>query len=123
MTMKKYIPVLVVALFVLFSLPKADQGFVDLPGSQEVAITGIFIAAAALAFDWLIGRFPWLEFFKQYQEAWAGALSLLFIQALENWLPTGSDMLSINAVNLLIAAALYLLGRTALARRGTQGFV
>jgi hypothetical protein len=123
MTMKKYIPVLIVALFVLFSLPKVDQGFVDLPGSQEVAITGIFVAAAALVFDWLIGRFPWLEFFKQYRETWAAALSLLFIHALENWLPTGSDMISIEAVSLLIAVALYLLGRTALVRRGTQGFV
>src|SRR5262245_42871174 len=104
MPMKKLIPALVVIVFIVFALPKRAQGFVDLPGSQEIAITGIFVSLAALLFDWLIGRLPWLEFFRQYREAWASALSLLFIQALENWLPTGSDALSIQAVSLLIAA-------------------
>ena len=121
--MKKFFPFLVVALFVLFNLPSSEQGFVDLPQAQEIGITSVFLLAVALLLDFAIGRFPWLDFFKQYQEAWAGALSLLFIHALENWLPTGSDFLSIQAVSLLIAAALYLLSRTVLARRGTQGFV
>ena len=117
--MKKLIPVMIVILAIAFNLQRSAAGFVDLPASQEIAITGIFIALAGLAFDFAIGKFPWLEFFRQYQIAWASALALLSITGLENWLPDGSDFLSIQAVALLIAAALYLLGRTALQQQGS----
>ena len=120
--MRKFIPAVIVLAAILFALPKGAQGFVDLPASQEIAITGIFISVLALVFDFAIGKFPWLEFFRQYQIAWATSLSLLFVTALENWLPTGSDYLSIQAVGLLIAAVLYLLGRSALRARGLAEF-
>jgi len=119
--MKKTLP-LVLIVFVLVAFSSAVQGFVDLPDSQEMAINGIFVAIGALAFDFLIGRFAWLEFFKQYREAWSLSLSALSIRWLENSLPTGSDELSVSAVALLIAVALYLLSRTALQRKGVKTF-
>jgi hypothetical protein len=120
--MKKIIPFVVVALAIAVNLQRAAAGFVDLPAEQEGQITGIFIAVLGLALDFAIGRFPWLEFFRQYQIAWATSLALLFTVGLENWLPTGSEYLSIQAVGLLIAAALYLLGRTVFRNRGVQEF-
>jgi len=114
---KKILPVLIVAVAVFLALPKS-QGFVDLPESQEIAIAAIVSAVVALVFDFAITRVPWLEYFRQYREAWSASLALLLIHGLENLLPTGSDVLSVNAVGLLIAAVLYLLGRVALARRG-----
>ena len=112
-------------IFVLLSITACSpmvQGFVDLPDSQEMAINGVFVAAGALLFDFLIGRFAWLDFFRQYKEAWSLALSALAIHSLEYALPTGSDELSIKAVALLIAVALYLLSRTFLQRKGIQAF-
>jgi len=120
--MKRIIPFVVIALAIAVNLQRSAAGFVDLPASQEIAITGIFIAVLGLALDFAIGRLPWLEFFRQYQEAWATSLALLFTAGLENWLPTGSDYLSIQAVGLLIAAALYLLGRTVFRNRGVREF-
>jgi len=119
--MKKLITLIVVLLSITACSP-AVQGFVDLPDSQEIAINGIFVAIGALLLDFLVGRFAWLEFFKQYREAWSLALSALFIRWLENSLPTGSDELSVSAVALLIAVALYLLSRTALQRKGVKTF-
>lgn len=119
--MKKLIT-LICVLFVLTACSPMTQGFVDLPDSQEMAINGIFVAIGALIFDALIGRFAWLEFFRQYREAWSLALSALTIRWLENSLPTGSDELSVSAVALLIAVALYLLSRTALQRKGIKTF-
>jgi len=119
--MKKLITLIVVLLSITACAP-AVQGFVDLPDSQEIAINGIFVAVGALLLDFLVGRFAWLEFFKQYREAWSLALSALSIRWLENSLPTGSDELSVSAVALLIAVALYLLSRTALQRKGVKTF-
>lgn len=110
-------------ILVLSACAPVAQQFVDLPEGQELAITGIFITVVALLFDFSIGKFPWLSFFKQYQEAWAVALAAVSITALENALPTGSDEISINAVALLIAIVLYLLGRTWLIRRGVKSFL
>lgn len=119
--MKKLFILIVVLLSITACSPMAQQ-FVDLPDSQEMAINGIFVAVGALIFDVLIGRFAWLEFFKQYREAWSLALSALSIRWLENLLPTGSDELSVSAVALLIAVALYLLSRTTLQRKGVKTF-
>lgn len=113
---------LLLSVFMLAACSPMVQGFVDLPDSQEMAINGVFVAVGALVFDFLIGRFAWLEFFRQYREAWSLALSALAIRALENGLPTGSDELSIKAVALLIAVVLYLLSRTALQRKGIEAF-
>jgi len=113
----------VLSLVVLVACAPAVEGFVDLPDTQEMAINGIFVAVGALLFDFLIGRFAWLEFFRQYRETWSLALSALAIRGLENSLPTGSDELSISAVALLIAVALYLLSRTALQRKGVKSFL
>ena len=99
----------------------ADQ-FVDLPDSQEAGIKVIAVALVALAFDYLIGVAPWLEFVRQYQEGLALSLSIIAISAIENALPTGSDPIAVPAVGLLIAAALYFFGRSALRERGVQGF-
>lgn len=112
----------VLCVFVLAACSPMVQGFVDLPDSQEIAINGIFVAAGALLFDFLVGRLAWLEFFRQYREAWSLALSALSIRALENSLPTGSDELSVSAVALLISVALYLLSRTFLQRKGVEAF-
>lgn len=119
----KFFLFVVLSLFVLVACAPAVQGFVDLPDTQEMAINGIFVAVGALLFDFLIGRFAWLEFFRQYRETWSLALSALSIRWLENSLPTGSDELSISAVALLIAVALYLLSRTALQRQGVKSFL
>ncbi len=119
--MKKFLSLILIVL-VLTACTPVVQGFVDLPDSQEIAINGIFVAIGALAFDFLVGRFAWLEFFKQYREGWSLALSALSIRWLENSLPTGSDQLSVSAVALLIAVALYLLSRTALQRKGVKTF-
>lgn len=97
-------------------------GFVQLPDEQKAAIAGIFVAVFALVFDYLIGRFPWLEFFRQYQEAWALALATAFTAWLENFLPSDFGDIAIKLIALLIAVALYLLGRTMLMRRNVQGF-
>jgi hypothetical protein len=110
-------------VLVLTSCTPVAQGFVELPDEQKIAISGIFVAVFALLFDAAIGRLSWLEFFRQYQEAWALAASTLFTAWLQNALPTGFEDLSIKFVALLIAIALYLLGRTWLARRGVKGFL
>lgn len=119
----KFFLLVVLSLFVLAACAPAVQGFVDLPDTQEMAINGIFVAVGALLFDFLIGRFAWLEFFRQYRETWSLALSALAIRGLENSLPTGSNELSISAVALLIAVALYLLSRTTLQRQGVKSFL
>lgn len=97
--------------------------FVELPAEQKTAIAGIFVAVFALVFDYLIGRFPWLAFFKQYQEAWALAAATVFTAWIENILPADFGDIAIKLISLVIAVILYLLGRTILMRRGTQGFV
>jgi hypothetical protein len=119
--MKKII-MLVFVVLVLSACAPVVQGFVDLPDGQEKAINGIFVAVGALLLDFLIGKFAWLEFFRQYKEAWSLALSALAIRGLEQLLPTGSEELSVQAVALLIAVALYLLSRTFLQRKGVQAF-
>jgi hypothetical protein len=96
--------------------------FVELPAEQKTAIAGIFVAVFALIFDFLIGKYPWLSFFRQYQEAWALALATVFTAWLENVLPSDFGEIAIKLVSLLIAVVLYLLGRTWLMKRGTQGF-
>jgi len=117
--MKKLI---LLVLVVLTACAPVAQEFVELPDEQKIAISGIFVAVFALLFDATIGRLPWLEFFRQYQEAWALAASALSTAWLQNLLPTGFEDLSIKAVALLIAIALYLLGRTWLVRRNVSGF-
>lgn len=97
--------------------------FIELPAEQKTAIAGIFMAVFALVFDYLIGRFPWLAFFRQYQEAWALAAATVFTAWLENLLPADFGEIAIKLISLLIAVILYLLGRTLLKRRGVQGFV
>jgi predicted small secreted protein len=101
----------------------AAQGFVDLPDAQETGIKVVVTALLALAFDWLIGISAWLAFLRAYQEGFALALGLLAVSTIENYLPTGSDPIAIPAVGLFISVALYLLGRTLLARRRAKGFV
>ncbi len=113
---------ILIALLLTACAP-AVQGFVDLPPEQELAITSIVIAVVALALDWLIGRFPWLEFFRQYREVWSLAVATLVIKYIENALPTGSDPLSIPLVQMVIAALVYLLGRMIMKRRGVQALV
>lgn len=120
--MKKIFPFVLIMILLVACAPVV-QGFVDLPDSQEMAINGIFVAVGALLFDFLVGRFAWLEFFRQYREVWSLALSALSIRWLENTLPTGSDELSVSAVALLIAVALYLLSRTILQRKGVNAFL
>ena len=118
----KNILLVVIIAFVLAACAPAVQGFVQLPADQETALTGIFIAVVALAFDFIIAQVPWLAFLKQYQEALSLSLAALLVKALENLLPTGSDGISIPAVGLLISVALYLLGRTALMKNGVKAF-
>jgi hypothetical protein len=117
--------VIVLAVLVFTSPPAvpALQGFVDLPVEQEQAINGIFLALFSLLLDLAIGKIPWLEFFRQYREAWSLTFSTLFIGWLQNILPTGFEDLSIKIVAVLIALALYLLSRMVLKRRGVQAFV
>jgi len=117
--MKKLI---LLVMLVLTSCVPVAQEFVELPDEQKIAISGIFVAVFALLFDAAIGRLPWLEFFRQYQEAWAVAAAALGTSWLQNILPTGSDAVAIPGVALLIAIALYLLGRTWLVRRNVSGF-
>ena len=108
---------------VLVACAPVATNFVALPEYQKLAITGIFIAVLALVLDFAIGKLPWLVFFRQYQEVWATGVAIAFTNWLENALPTGTENLSISAVGLLIAAALYFLGRTALRRKGVASFV
>lgn len=115
-----------IILFVAFLLSGcavSGQWVVDLPDAQETGIKIVVAALLALAFDFIIGVAPWLEFLRSYQEAMALALGLLVVSTIENYLPTGSDPIAIPAVGLFIAIALYLLGRTLLARRRVKGFV
>ena len=119
---KLFIVMITLTALALTSCAEAAQQFVDLPVEQELALTSIVTALFAIAFDWAIGRFPWLDFFRQYREAWSLAAAALVVKGIENALPTGSDAVSIPAVGLLIAVALYLLGRTLLVRRNVQGF-
>lgn len=115
--------ILLVLVVTLSGCAATVQQFVDLPDAQENAIKVVAAALLALAFDFLIGVAPWLAFLRTYQEGFALALGLLAVNAIENYLPTGSDAIAIPAVGLVIAIALYLLGRTALRRRGVKGFV
>ena len=119
------ITILVLAALVFTAPPAVAgfNGFVDLPTEQEAAISGIFVAVFALLFDFAVGKLPWLEFFRQYREAWALSLAALFVAWFQNVLPTGFEDISIKFTAALIAVALYLLGRVVLMRRGTQGFV
>lgn len=120
--MKRIVILLVVVSVLISGCASAAQQFVDLPDAQESAIKVVAAALLALAFDFLIGVAPWLAFLRTYQEGFALSLGLLLVNAIENYLPTGSDAIAIPAVGLVIAIALYLLGRTALKRRGTRGF-
>lgn len=119
--MKKILLACVLVIAFTACAPVAAQ-LVELPAEQKVAIDGIFVAGFALLLDFIIGRAAWLEFFRQYQEAWALAASTLFISWLENLLPTESEAIAIPGVALVIAVALYLLARTAFRRRGFKAF-
>lgn len=99
------------------------NSFVELPAEQKTAIAGIFVALFALLFDLLIGRLPWLAFFRQYQEAWALMAATVFTAWLENLLPADFGEIAIKLISLLVSVVLYLLGRTLLKRRRVQGFV
>jgi hypothetical protein len=98
-------------------------GFVQLPDEQKAAIAGIFVAVFALIFDYLIGKYPFLAFLRQYQEAWALALATTFTAWLENLLPADFGDIAIKLISLLIALVVYLLGRTMLVRRGVTAFL
>lgn len=97
--------------------------FVELPAEQKTAIAGIFVAAFALAFDYLIGYFPWLSFFRQYQEAWALSAAAGFTIWLENVLPSDFGEIAIKLISLLIAVILYFFSRTVFKKHGVTAFM
>ena len=131
--MKKFlfVPVVMILGVLLLSAcaPVAGaiaNGFVALPDNLKGLIDGLFIAAFALLFDWAIGRLPWLEFLRRYQQEWALGASIAFVTWLQNLLPTGYEDVSIKGVAFVLALIAvfvpYMLARRALAARKVRGF-
>jgi hypothetical protein len=100
--------------------------FVQLPDALKASIVGLFVALFALGFDFLIGKIPWLEFLRKYQQELAVSLSAAFITWLENFLPSGYEDVSIKGIAFLLALIFvfvpYLAARKAFARRGIKAF-
>lgn len=127
-TFSRVVTIICLSIVFVFALVACApvQGFVALPGEMQAAITGLFIAAFALGFDWVIGRVSWLAFLRRYQSELAVLAATGFTAWLQNILPTGYEDVSIKGVGFvlaLIAAVIpYLVVRRALVARGVNGF-
>lgn len=117
------LPIVILVVLLLTACAPAAQGFVDLPPALESSVAIVVATLLTLGLDFLIGFAPFLAFLRAYQEGFAISISGLFIAAIENALPTGSESLSIAGVEFALAIALYLLVRLALMRRRVRGFV
>ena len=99
---------------------------VALPDEVKTAILGFAVALVALVFDFAIGRFPWLEFLRKYQQESALALASAITVWLENALPTGFEDVAIKGVAFLLALLFLIVPyfgiRKALAARGVKSF-
>jgi hypothetical protein len=119
------------ALSACTAVQGAAQGFVDLPVNIEASIIGLVVSVFALVIDYLIGILPpalgWVgEFLKKYQQEWALAAGAGVVVWLENFLPTGSEDVSIKGVAFFLALIFvfipYLVVRKAFAARGVKAF-
>lgn len=94
--------------------------FVALPDEAKVLITAAVMAGVAFVIQWIIKAVPWLAFLEAYAQEWGLMLSLVFINAIENYLPTGYEDASVKGVMFLLAL-LSLLPKFAKAR-GVKSF-
>ena len=125
----RFLLMVIVASLLLAACMPTVAGFVELPDNLKASITGLVIALVGLLFDFVIGILPtWIGvFLRQYQEAWAIALSAAFVTWLQNFLPSGFEDLSIKGVAFLLALVFvfvpYIVARKAFVKRRVRGFV
>lgn len=102
------------------------QSFVQLPDPIRNSIIGLVTALFALGFNFLIARVPWLEFLRKYQQEWAVALAMLFINFIEQGVPDQYGDLAIKGLDFLLALVaffvVYIFSSRAFAKKQINGF-
>ena len=100
--------------------------FVELPGPIVASITGLVVGLFALLFNFLIARYPWLEFLRKYQQEWALGLAALLVDAIQNWIPELYGKVAITGIEFLLAVialfVVYIAGNKLFASRKVVGF-
>jgi len=101
------------------------MSLIELPVETIALIGGVVLGLLGLLIQWIGAYLPWLgTFLEQYKQEWGMALSALLVAWLQNALP-GAELagISVLAVQLVVAIAVFALGKLGLRKAKVQGFI